>query len=192
MEKMPKKSYQKRAPRKITAQSLKNIALYYLQRYASSSLNLKSVLMRRVYRSSAHHGSSVDEGKALVDEVVSRLQDLELLNDREFAGAQAISMHRRGNSQRAIKIKLYQKGLGKDDIDAAVRALEEEFEDIEFIAAATLARRRKLGPYRDGKLRKELYEKDLAALARAGFSYYIAKQVIETETIQELEAERAL
>ena len=192
MEKIPNKSYQKRAPKKNTMLSLKNIALYYLQRYASSSSNLKSVLMRRVYRSSAHHGSSVDEGKALVDELVSQLQDLELLNDRTFAEAQAISMHRRGNSLRAIKMKLYQKGLCKDDIEAAVRALKKEFEDVEFIAAAALARRRRLGPYRDGNLRKELYEKDLASLARAGFSYDIAKQVIETETIQELEAERAL
>jgi regulatory protein len=192
MEDTPKKSRKKRAPKKITERSLKNVALYYLQRYASSSANLKSVLMRRVYRSSAHHGSSMDEGEALVDGVVIRLQELGLLNDAAFAEAQAISLHRRGNSQRAIKMKLFQKGLGGDDIGTAIHALEEEFEDAEFIAAAALVRRRRLGPYRDDEVRKELYEKDLTALARAGFSYDIAKQVVETETIEELEADRTL
>jgi len=89
-------------------------------------------------------------------------------------------------------MKLFQKGLGGDDIDSAIRALEDEFEDAEFIAAAALARRRRLGPYRNDEVRKELYEKDLAALARAGFSYDIAKQVVETETVDELEAGRIL
>jgi regulatory protein len=192
MEDTPEKSYKKRVPKKITERSLKNVALYYLQRYASSSANLKSVLMRRVHRSSAHHGSSVDEGEILVDGVIARLQELGLLNDAAFAEAQAISLHRRGNSRRAIKMKLFQKGLGGNDIDAALHALEEEFENAEFIAAAALARRRRLGPYRDNEVRKELYEKDLTALARAGFSYDIAKQVVETETIEELEADRIL
>ena len=61
------------------------------------------------------------------------------------------------------------------------------FENVEFAAAAVLARKRRLGPYRDEEARKEFYEKDLAALARAGFSYDIAKQVVETETTDELE-----
>ncbi len=185
-----KKTRKQRLPKKTTERSLKNVALYYLQRYASSSANLKSVLMRRVHRSSAHHGSSMEEGELLVDGVVARLQELGLLNDAAFAEAQAISMHRRGNSRRAIKMKLFKKGLGSGDIDAALRSLEEEFEDSEFIAAAALARRRRLGPYRDGGVRKELYEKDLATIARAGFSYNIAKQVVETPTIEELEADR--
>lgn len=180
------------APKKITEKYLKNSALYYLQRYATSSANLKSVLMRRIKRSSSHHDTSVDEGAALLDGVVTRLEELGLLNDGAFAEAQAVSLHRRGTSRRAIRMKLFQKGLGGDDIDAALTALGDEFENAEFTAAAALARKRRLGPYREKDARKELYEKDLAALARAGFSYDIAKQVVETETIEELEAERIL
>jgi regulatory protein len=190
MEEKSDKSGKQRVPKRNTKRSLKNVALYYLQRYASSSANLKSVLMRRVHRSCAHHGSSVDVGESLVDGVINRLQELGLLNDAAFAEAQAISMHRRGNSRRAIKMKLFQKGLGGGDIDAALSSLEEEFEDFEFIAAAALARRRRLGPYRDDQVRKELYKKDLATISRAGFSYDIAKKVIDTETIEELEADR--
>ena len=182
----------RREPKKITEKYLKNSALYYLQRYASSSANLKSVLMRRVRRSSSHHGTSVEEGAELLDGVVAWMEELGLLNDAAFAEAQAASLHRRGTSRRAIRMKLFQKGLGEEDIDAALSVLEVEFENVEFAAAGVFARKRRLGPYRDEDARKDLYEKDLAALARAGFSYDIAKQVVETETREELEAERTL
>ena len=49
-------------------------------------------------------------------------------------------------------------------------------------AAHALARRRKLGPYRPGE-RSAYREKDLAALARAGFSFGIAREVIDGEKI---------
>ena len=187
MDETSEKPRKQRAPKKITEKYLKNSALYYLQRYASSSANLKSVLMRRVRRSSSHHGTSVEEGAELLDGVVARLEELGLLNDAAFAEAQATSLHRRGNSRRAIRMKLFQKGFGEEDIDAAIGALEGEFENVEIAAAAVSARKRRLGPYRDEEARKEFYEKDLAALARAGFSYDIAKQVVETESIEELE-----
>jgi regulatory protein len=44
-----------KTPRKITEHSLRNIALHYLQRYASSKENLKRVLKRRVMRSAQFH-----------------------------------------------------------------------------------------------------------------------------------------
>jgi regulatory protein len=51
----------------------------------------------------------------------------------------------------------------------------------------TLARRRRLGPYRPEADREARREKDLAALARAGFGYDIARTVIEASDIEALE-----
>jgi len=50
------------------------------------------------------------------------------------------------------------------------------------MAALALIRRRRLGPYRDSATRADFRAKDLAALARAGFSYDLARRVIEAET----------
>ena len=51
------------------------------------------------------------------------------------------------------------------------------------------ARRRRRGPYRDKTQRSEYREKDLAALARAGFNYDTAQKVIDAESIEILEQE---
>jgi len=49
------------------------------------------------------------------------------------------------------------------------------------------ARRRRLGPYRMPEVRAERRDKDLAALARAGFDYDTARRVIEAETLDDLD-----
>jgi regulatory protein len=59
--------------------------------------------------------------------------------------------------------------------------------DVDFTAAVALARRRRLGPFSTRADRHERREKDMAALARAGFGYDIALKVIDAETPDELE-----
>ena len=47
----------RRLPRKATPKRLQRVALHYLERYSSSSENLRRVLMRRVERSALVHGT---------------------------------------------------------------------------------------------------------------------------------------
>ena len=54
-------------------------------------------------------------------------------------------------------------------------------------AAVNYARRRQLGPFFTGKVLDDTREKQLAALARAGFSYDIARRVIDAESEEDLE-----
>ena len=56
----------------VTAQYLENAALYYLQRFASSSANLRRVLMGKVERSARAHGTDREEGAALVEALIER------------------------------------------------------------------------------------------------------------------------
>ncbi|HZW47967.1 MAG TPA: regulatory protein RecX, partial [Microvirga sp.] len=53
-------------------------------------------------------------------------------------------------------------------------------EDDEERAARAFARRRKLGPYRPGE-RVPYRDKDLAAMARAGFRFDVARSIIDGE-----------
>jgi len=84
-------------------------------------------------------------------------------------------------------MKLMAKGLSADDIDAALASLQSEHADPELTAAVKLARRRRLGPYADPDKRAERQEKDLATLARADFSYDLARRVIEADDWLELD-----
>lgn len=90
---------------------------------------------------------------------------------------------RRGNSSRIIRAKLKQKGLGGDIIDQALAALSDDDEDPERTAAIRFARRRRLGPFSlcrsENNSKETQREKHLAAMARAGFSYGIARHVID-------------
>ena len=179
-----------RAPRKVTQASLENIALYYLERFATSAENLKRVLYRRVDKSARHHETDPAEGRELVDDLIERYLASGLLDDGVYAVAQAKSMNRRGKSARAIRSKLMQKAVTGEAIDAAIENLgEDDATDPDLAAAIKHARRRRLGPFRIREADEKTQGKELASLARAGFSYAIARRIIEAEDENELEEE---
>ena len=84
---------------------------------------------------------------------------------------------------------LRQKGVGRTDIEAALEILEAEYANRELTAAYKYARRRRLGPYRLPEARAARRDRDLAALARAGFGYDIARRVVDAASVEDLEAE---
>lgn len=177
-----------RIPRKITPERLANIALHYLERYASSSENLRRVLERRVYKASLHHDDlNTDTAAGWIDDLIKRYQDAGLLNDLTYAESRARSLMARGTAARVIRMKLMEKGVDGDTIDQALEALTEEAPDPELHAAIKLARRRRLGPYADPVKREEKKDRDLAAMARSGFSYDMARRIIECDDKDELE-----
>lgn len=171
-----------RRQRPITPEYLNRAALHYLERYASSSENLRQVLLRKVRR--AARDQEVDEtaSREWIDELVTRFLQAGLLNDTEYTRMKVGALHRRGNSGRAIRQKLTQKGVDTDLVDAALAELaeEESIADTDLAAAVTYARRRRIGPFRREK-REENRDRDLAALGRQGYSYDIAKKVLDGE-----------
>ena len=56
---------------------------------------------------------------------------------------------------------------------------EQEFDPYE--NALLLAKKKHIGPFRSEALRAEFRQKDMAALARAGFDYDVVQRVMETE-----------
>lgn len=179
----------RRQPRPATAERLRKAALAYIDRYATSAAHLRAVLMRRVDRSARLHGTDRAAGAAWADEIVAELVTRGLVDDRAFAETRANSLHRSGASRRRIAATLKTRGVGEDDIEAAIGALDERWPDRELAAACHYARRRRLGPWRAADSRAEHRERDLAALARAGFSYRIAERVVECDDIDALEDE---
>ena len=175
-----------RGPPKATARSLENAALHYLGRFAGSAANLHRVLMRRVERSARLHGTDRAQGRALVDAVVARLRGAGLLDDAAYAETRAHTLHRRGVPPRLIRHRLLQKGVDDPVVAAALETVTAAAGEPELSAAVNLARRRRLGPFR-AAARAANRERDLAALARAGFTFEVARRVIEAASTDELE-----
>lgn len=173
-------------PRKATRQSLENAALHYLERFAASADALRRVLMRRVERSAQAHDTDRAEGAAMVDAILERFRQSGLLNDAVYAEGRTATLHRRGASARGIRRQLAAKGVDRDTVEAAIARLAEEAPDPDFAAAIAYARRRRLGPWRGGD-RATRRDRDLAALARQGFSYDVARRVIDAPSPEALE-----
>jgi regulatory protein len=136
------------------------------------------VLRRKVDKRCRLRGEDPSAFHSLIDEVVARAVRTGLLDDARYTEARVATLRRRGGSRRAIEAKLAAKGIDRETIAAA---MEGETSD-EIQAAHALARRRRLGPYRRGE-RSAHREKDLAAMARAGFSFGVARVVIDGEEL---------
>ncbi len=167
----------RKPPRKVTPAYLQRAALAYLERYASSAENLRRVLRRKVDKRCRLRGEDPAEFREMIDEVVDKSLRTGLIDDTRYAEARVATLRRRGGSARAIQAKLSAKGVDRATVAAALEGGEEEDEEK---AAHALARRRKLGPYRPGE-RAPYRDKDLAALARAGFRFDVARGVIDGE-----------
>jgi regulatory protein len=172
-----------RAARPITPASLERAALSYLERYGASAEMLRRVLKRRVETRCRLRGEAPEDFSELVEAVVARALGAGLVDDAAFAAAKVRSLRRRGGSARAIGAKLAAKGVDRAIVGAALSEDEDGSEDA---AAYAYARRRRLGPYRAPAARAAARERDLAALARAGFALSLALRVIDTDPEDDL------
>lgn len=179
----------RREGRPVSAESLHDQALRYLARFSSSAANLRRVLRRKVERSAELYGTDRDAGLAEVERLVARLAASGAVDDRRFAEGRAASLFRRGTSRRAIAATLAAKGVDSAVIETALASLGELAADPDLAAAVAYARRRRLGPWRAGEARAAWRDKDLAALARAGFGLGIARRVVGAESAEALLAE---
>jgi regulatory protein len=168
--------------REIGPELLERWALGYLGRYASSSENLRRVLIRRARR---HAPEAAQQARAQIDAIVARYREAGLLDDGAYAAARAASLHRRGDSLKAIRARLAGKGVPADIAAEAVSSLRENAPDPDIAAACAFARRRRLGPFRRAAADRQ---RELAAFARAGFSRRLAEAVLACGDVEAIEA----
>ena len=179
----------KTAPRKMSRQRLANIANYHLERFSTTAAHLRQVLMRRIDRAIRAHGGDRAEMAAWVEELIVRLTASGALDDARYAFAKAATLRRKGKAPARIRAALRAKGVSAEDATAATSGeLHPADEDAALAAALAYAKRRRLGPFRPkerlpAERREKLarWQKDLAAMIRAGFAYDIARRVFATD-----------
>ena len=174
------KKIKTKIPKKITKQRLKNIALYYLERFESSVDNLRQVLMRRV-NDYAYHYPDFDKSEAInwIEEILSDCERYGYISDKRFAELKIKDYLAAGKSARYIKVKLLQKGIEETLIDNLLQEQEYNPEEL----ALNLAKKKRIGPFRQNEEeRREYRQKDLATLVRAGFDYDVAQRVLKIES----------
>lgn len=162
-------------PKKLSEEALREAALRYLDQRDASVHQLRQFLCRRIEK----YGTAETQTKdlACVESILERLCESKVLDDSRYARALAESQRRRGGSTLKVRQKLSARGLGGERIEEAMSALSDDPHLSEETAAATYARKRRLTEKYDLKDAKQR-EKALAALARQGFSFDIARRVL--------------
>jgi len=176
-----------RPPPPLTQASLDATGQWYVERYGGTSKALRRALWRKVDRVSEHHPIERSQAAQWIDAVVTKFQGAKLVDDEAWARSKARSLFARGKPPWKIRSELGQKGISKEIAEMVVEDLVETREvDPVLEAAATYARRRRLGPHRPEHQRAERRDRDLGAMSRAGFNWAIATQVIDIEDLETL------
>ena len=108
----------------------------------------------------------------IIARVMARLTEAGYLNDADFAEHWASSRTNKGLGSRRIRMELRQKGVSQEEIDAALSALDSD--DViggAIKIAEKAARGKDLSSPADR-------QKIMAALARRGYDFSIAKQAL--------------
>lgn len=168
-------------PKKISARYLHNSGLAYLKRFPASSMHFRSVMMRKINKSCHYHKDQDPETcLKLLDDTVTEFQEMGLLDDNAYLKGMINSLRRRGLSAAQIYNKLQQKGYKRDSVAEALKKFDIETFQTEYNgdekAALIFARKKKLGPF--DVLKKRDFEKSLAMMARAGYSFDIAQKTL--------------
>ena len=147
-------------------------AIYYLSKYSSSKKNLEYILKKKIRRLS-------DEKKIrfqLYNEIqiiIEKLEKLNLINDQVFVESKIQSLQYQAKSKNYIKQYLLHKGIDKRLIEDQIALFYENNKNLEKENALKFAKKRNLLD------NDQDYQKKLSKMARAGFSYDIAKEILK-------------
>jgi regulatory protein len=181
--------------KKPTPERLANVALYYLARYAATEASLRRVLENRVRRAvmqdvvfAADREAQAALVKA-IDHIVEQHKASGVINDEAFAAMKVESLRRAGRSARRITQTLAVKGIKAEATQRALESYEQdEGEGQELAAALRFAKKKKMGrfappspPATDAALVAKRKNKEVAAMARAGFSFDVIRKVLEAD-----------
>ena len=143
----------------------------YLSKYDSSKKNLIDVLKRKIFRLNII-GKEKNKLLNYIDNIIIRLEKNNLLSDKRYSLSKISSLSRTGKSKNFIFSYLIKKGINKNEIQINFEEFQQINKDWELDAAKLFAKKKKILESSDS------YQKKLAKMARAGFSYDICKNVL--------------
>ena len=146
-------------------------AIDYLSKYDSSKRNLINVLKRKIFRLKI---TNFEKSKLIniIDSVIINLEKNKFIDDDRYSSIKILSLSKLGKSKNFISNYLIKKGIDKTQIQKNLNLMENNNNDWELDSAKIFVKKKRLLE------KNEIYEKKLAKMARAGFSYDICKKIL--------------
>jgi regulatory protein len=162
----------------LDAARLRDLALSYVARYATSGARLERYLKRKLREQGWSDGALHPDLAALVADFVA----LGYIDDAGFAQARSTSLLRRGYGGRRVD-----QALGEDGIAPEIRRAVAASEALLRHAALAMATKRRFGPFGLELADKDRREKQLAAMLRAGHRLDFARQMVNAASRDQAE-----
>lgn len=164
-------------PRPLDAARIEELALRYVARFATSAAKLERYLVRKL-RERGWDGECEPPIKA----ISLRMVAAGYVDDEAFARTKSGGLLRRGYGRRRIDSALSADGIAEDLRDAVRAGLGEQRG-----AALALARKRRFGPYGAALPDRDLRQKQLAAMLRAGHPLDMARELVNASSVDAAE-----
>lgn len=159
---------------------LRDLALHYVGRYATSRKKLSDYLGRKL-----RERGWDSEQAANIDALIEDFVRLGYIDDAAFAAARARTMATRGLGARRVNEDLRARGISETDTEDA----RHETAAQKWQSADRFAQRKRIGPYATEPASDELKRKQFAAFLRAGHDFEIARKYVAALPGAILEAE---
>jgi regulatory protein len=153
----------------LDADTLNELALAYVARFATSRAKLAAYLARKL-----RERGWAGPGEPPVEALVAKAAALSFVDDAAFALSKARSLTARGYGERRVGQALHAAGIAGEDGDAARGHARDDAVE----AALRFARRRRIGPYAAEAAEPAAREKALAAMIRAGHGFRLAQAIL--------------
>jgi regulatory protein len=153
----------------LDKEALDRLALSYVARFATSRGRFEAYLHRKLKERGWDGAEPPD-----VSAISKRMETLGYIDDSAFAAARARSLAQRGYGPRRLATDLRRAGIG-EDLEAATLA---NCASGEVRAALRFAERRRLGPYAAAAPDPRSRDRALAAFARAGHRFALARGIL--------------
>lgn len=164
----------------LDADKLRELALAYVGRFATTRARLCSYLDRKI-RERGWSGDRPPE----IEAIVGRIVELGYVDDAAWALSKARSLTGRGYGARRVRQSLQAAGVGAQDCEPAGALAEADAVE----SALRFAKRRRIGPFGPEKADRAGRERALAAMVRAGHGYAIAAAILSLEPGSEVDIE---
>ena len=175
----------KKIPKKITLDTLEKSAIKYLEKYSVSEYQLIKVLRRKIIKTSFVYKIKPEKDFNLIKLVIKKFKEIGLIDDKVFSENKVLTYINKGYSKKKIIFNLKSKGVSDENIRKGIDNLEKSFVNFELVSALIYAKKKKIIIFQ--KKEKDSYEdkKKLLQLSQAGFSYDIAKKIINLNSEKE-------
>ncbi len=174
-------STQKKPAPPLNNRRLRDIALHYVGRYATTKAKLSTYLNRKI----RERGWQEGEAYADLDAMMQDFAELGYVNDAAYADARARSFVRKGYGARRLEQDLHAAGISDFDASGA----RAETSSSTFASADAFARRKRIGPYSSEPAPPERRQKQLQAFLRAGHSFDLARRFVQADPGSEVNEE---